>query len=277
METPAEDAEAALDQKHLKTLARSLSAKDAHVVSIPAQHHQPKREALLHMSFQEVRVQPPLHGACLRQTEITAWVVRVWETKPPEGQEPLEWILLTTLPLTCASDAWEGVQWYGWRWLLEDFHKALKTGCRMEHHFLQTIEAQWRLLAILTPIALRLLVIRQTAQQAEEIPATDVVSPEALQVVTHLDQRHRTIGQPKNCGTLLPVWEAISTARVMARRDGRPYGKDGCGSWMSCKASISPPNSILLDFCGSVRIYPGEDVNYCSDSCCIFALAIART
>jgi len=64
--------------------------------------------------------------------------------------------------MTCASDAWEVVQWYGW--LLEDFHKALGTGCRMEHHNLQSIEAKFRLLAILTPIALRLLLIRQAAR-----------------------------------------------------------------------------------------------------------------
>jgi hypothetical protein len=66
--------------------------------------------------------------------------------------------------MTCASDAWEVVHWYGWRWLLEDFHKALLTGCRIEHHTLQSVEAQWRLVAILTPIAWRLLLIRQAAR-----------------------------------------------------------------------------------------------------------------
>ena len=88
VELPEEDAEVALDQKHLNTLARALPAVDAHVVSIAAQHHQPKREAMLQMNFQQVRVQPPLHGASLWKTEITAWVVRVWETQPPVGQEP---------------------------------------------------------------------------------------------------------------------------------------------------------------------------------------------
>jgi len=88
VELPKADGSEALDEKHLKTLARALPAVVAHVVSIPAQHHQPKREAILQRNFQKVCVQPPLHGACLRKTEITAWVVRVWETHPPEGQEP---------------------------------------------------------------------------------------------------------------------------------------------------------------------------------------------
>ena len=189
---------------HLKTLARALPRVDAHVVTIPAQRAQPKREALLQMSFREVHVQPPRNGACLRQTEICAWIVRVWEPQPPEGQEPLEWILLTTLPITCINEAWEVVQWYGWRWLLEDFHKALKTGCRMEQRNLQSMQAQWKLLALLTPIALRLLVIRHTAQEAEETPATDVMSQEAIQVLIFLDKRHRSITTAKE------VWHAIA-------------------------------------------------------------------
>ncbi|WP_040441721.1 hypothetical protein [Ktedonobacter racemifer] len=92
VEKPEGETEAVLDPAHLKTLARYLSAADAHAVSIPAQRQQPKREAMFQITFQHVRVQPPLHGASLRKTEICAWVVRVWEPQPPEGQEPLEWI-----------------------------------------------------------------------------------------------------------------------------------------------------------------------------------------
>ncbi len=77
VEMPEEDGRETLDEKHLKTLVRSLPAMDAHILSIPAQHHQPKREAMLQMTFQQVQIQPPVHGAFLHKTEITAWVVRV--------------------------------------------------------------------------------------------------------------------------------------------------------------------------------------------------------
>ena len=228
VEKPEGETEAVLDPAHLKTLARYLLAADAHGVSIPAQRQQPKREAMLQITFQHVRVQPPLHGASLRKTEICAWVVRAWEPQPPEGQEPLEWILLTTLPITCASDAWEVVQWYGWRWLLEDFHKALKTGCRMEHHNVQSMDAQWRLLAILTPIALRLLVIRRAAQQSIEIPATAVVSQEAIQIVVLLDHRHRTIETAKQ------LWRAIARlgGYLDRKSDGPPGWQTLWKGWM---------------------------------------------
>jgi hypothetical protein len=228
VEVSQEDAQTVLDEGHLKTLARALRGVDTHIVSIPAQYSQPKREAMLQMNFQKVRVQPPLHGACLCKTEIVAWVVRVWEPHPPQGQEPLEWILLTTLPITCPSEAWEVVQWYGWRWLLEDFHKALKTGCRMEQHNLQSIQAQWNLLAILTPIALRLLLIRQAAQQATEIPAEEVVSQEAIQTVILLDHCHRTIVTAKQ------LWRAIARlgGYLDRKSDGPPGWQTLWKGWM---------------------------------------------
>ncbi|GHO50681.1 IS4 family transposase [Ktedonospora formicarum] len=220
--------QAAFDEGHLKTLARALPGVDVHLVSIPAQHAQPRRDALLQINFQKVRVQPPLHGACFRKTEIVAWVVRVWESQPPEGQEPLEWILLATLPITCPSEAWEVVQWYGWRWLLEDFHKALKTGCRIEQHNVQSMEAQWKLLAVLTPIALRLLIIRHTAQEAEETPATNVISPEAVQVLLFLDKRHRSITTAKE------VWHAIARlgGYLDRKSDGPPGWQTLWKGWM---------------------------------------------
>ncbi|HEY3993270.1 MAG TPA: IS4 family transposase [Ktedonobacteraceae bacterium] len=135
---------------------------------------------------------------------------------------------MTTLPITSILDAWKGVKWYGWRWLLEDFHKALQTGCRMERHSLQTIEAQWRLLAILVPIALRLLVIRQAAQQANEIPAIEVVSPETIQIVTHLDQRHRAIQTAKE------LWRAIARlgGYLDRKSDGPPGWQTLWKGWM---------------------------------------------
>jgi len=204
IEIAPEDALEDCDEKYLKTLARALPATAARFLSVPAHEHQPKREVFLQMSFQKVHIQPPVHGDCLRKADLVAWVIRVWETDPPQGQEPLEWILLTTVPILSPADAWEVVQWYRWRWILEDFHKALKTGCRIEQRFLQSVEALWKLVAILTPIALRLLLIRQAAQQAEEIPAAQVVSQDVVRVVIHLDPRHREIVTAKQ------LWHAIA-------------------------------------------------------------------
>jgi hypothetical protein len=214
--------------QRLKTLARSLPAQGGRVLPVPAQRQRPARDAFLKMSWQEVCIQPPMNGAVLSKTEVKAWVVRVWEPEPPQGVEALEWILLTTVPVQSAEDAWERITWYKWRWLLEDFHKVLKTGCRIEVRRQQTVGAMWNLLGILTPMAMRLLWLRQTAQQAPDTPATDVVSPEVIYVVTELNQR------PGRTMTANDLWRSIASfgGYLNRKSDGPPGWQTLWKGWL---------------------------------------------
>ena len=75
--------------KHLKTLARRLPAQGAMVMTIPAQHGRPEREALVNISWSQVAIQPPVDGTALHMTQVKASLVRVWEPEPPEGVEAL--------------------------------------------------------------------------------------------------------------------------------------------------------------------------------------------
>lgn len=63
--------------QRLKTLARSLPAQGGRVLHVPAQRQRPARDAFLSMSWQEVRIQPPVNGAVVSKTEVKAWVIRV--------------------------------------------------------------------------------------------------------------------------------------------------------------------------------------------------------
>lgn len=190
--------------EHLKTLARSLPAQGAQVLVIPAQHGHPEREALVKIAWSSVTIQPPSNGTALHEASISVWVVRVWEPEPPEGVEALEWILVTSVAVNTADDAWQRVTWYKWRWFIEDFHKVLKTGCLLEDRCLQTVEAMCNLLGILTPTAMRLLWLRETAQTAPDTPATEVISKEVIQVVLHLDKR------PNALLTAKDLWHTIA-------------------------------------------------------------------
>ncbi len=131
-------------------------------------------------------------------------VVRVWEPEPPEGVEALEWILVTSVVVNTIDDAWQRITWYKWRWLIEDFHKVLKTGCILEDRCLKTVESMCNLLGVLTPTAMRLLWLRQTAQTAPQTPASEVISKDVIQVVLHLDKR------PKATLTALDLWHTIA-------------------------------------------------------------------
>jgi hypothetical protein len=177
---------------HLKSRARQLPGQDLRLFSLPATDTHPKREAVLMVSFEAVRIQPPLHNATLTKTELPLWVVRVWEPLPPTGVEPIEWLLVSSVPVLSVDDAWERVRWYRCRWLIEEFHKVLKSGCRFEDRRMHTVTALQNLLAILTPIGMRLLHLRQLATFSPDLPATQVVAEEVVQVVALLDQRHVT-------------------------------------------------------------------------------------
>ena len=173
-------------------------------MTVAAERGRPEREALVHISWSQVEILPPTDATALRNESIKASLVRVWEPEPPEGIEPLEWILVTSVAVSTVEDAWQRVTWYQWRWLIEDFHKVLKTGCLLEDRCLQTVEAMGNLLGILTPTAMRLLWLRQTAQIAPETPASLVVSQDVIQVVLHLDKR------PKATLTARDLWRTIA-------------------------------------------------------------------
>jgi Transposase DNA-binding/Transposase Tn5 dimerisation domain/Transposase DDE domain len=219
VEVPGEDEDEDPTAEHLKTLARRLPAQGVMTMTVAAERGRPEREALVQISWSQVEILPPADGTALRHESLKASLVRVWEPEPPEGVEALEWILVTSVTVTTIEDAWQRVTWYQWRWLIEDFHKVLKTGCLLEDRCLQTVEAMCNLLAILTPTAMRLLWLRQTAQLAPDTPATEVISQEVIQVVLHLDKR------PKATLTAKDLWHTIARfGGYLGRKSDPPPG-----------------------------------------------------
>jgi hypothetical protein len=106
---------------------------------------------------------------------VAMWVVHAVETKAPKGVEPIEWILLTSLPVKDFDDAWRIMGYYEKRWLIEEWHKALKTGCRVEHRQLKCKEGLERTTGLLSVVAVRLLQLKSAARLTPKRPARQVV------------------------------------------------------------------------------------------------------
>jgi hypothetical protein len=229
----------------LTTLALAKSAPGGRVLPVPAQRHRPARDALGQIRWQAVRIHPPIHGAVLSHTEVTAGIVQVWEPEPPHCVDALEWIVLTTGPI-----AWERVTCYTWRWLLEDVHTVLKTGGGIEVRRQQTVGARGKVLGILTPMAMRVLWLRQTATLASDTPATDVVSQEVIAVATTLDHR------PGAILTAHTLWRTIASfgGSFHRKSDGPPGWQTVWKGWLDVPsvllgvrlATRFPPLSIVL-------------------------------
>lgn len=87
---------------------------------------------VVQIAFGSVTILPPRGEKCYGTTPLPLWAIRVWEEQPPAGEEPLEWLLLTSVPTSASEEARERVGWYECRWVVEDYHQCLKTG-RLKH------------------------------------------------------------------------------------------------------------------------------------------------
>jgi len=162
---------------HLRTLpAVGQQAQTVYAAHAP----QPQRTAQLSCAVAEVRLQPPHNQRGDYVAEpLAVWAIRVWEAQPPAGSKAIEWFLLTTEPVRTVADAWERSDWYGCRPLIEEYHKALKTGCHIEAMQFTTAAALQPMIGLLSVVAILLFQLRQANRQADATTrrATTVVDP----------------------------------------------------------------------------------------------------
>ena len=142
---------------------------------------QPARTAKLEVRFGAIRLPPPTHKSPyvkrIDPGPIPMWVVHVREVNAPAGVEPIEWILLTSLPVENFDDAWVVIGYYEKRWLIEEWHKALKTGCRVTERQLKTKSRLEPLVGLLSVVSVRLLQLKSVARTEPNRPARQLIPP----------------------------------------------------------------------------------------------------
>src|SRR5438876_786023 len=170
--TPAHDRE-----RHLFDYTRSLPGRGRDTVNIPGRGGRPPRTAVVELAGAAVWVPAP-KGFPRRDRPpvLAAWVIRIWESQPPTGIEPLEWVLLCSLPGDTPEDLKERRDWYGCRWLVEVFHDVEKNGCREEDRRFETADRMETCLAVLSVVAVRVLQMRCALEVEPEAPAGRVAT-----------------------------------------------------------------------------------------------------
>ena len=130
------------------------------------------------MSFTEVLVNPPARKTGEYPDQpLRLWAVRVWEEKPPQGVEPLEWILLTNVPVETADDARERVSWYECRFVIEEYHKGMKTGCGIEQLQLTSISRLEPAIGVLSALPTHTPTTRFGVNPTTQLSRKSVVVP----------------------------------------------------------------------------------------------------
>jgi len=179
------DAAGRARRRKLHSWARRLPTLGERTVTVAANIHQVARSAHVRVAAGAVQLQVPHvkygeHG----RVPLDAWTVHVREVDAPTGQTPLEWILLSNVPTTTRQQAWERVDWYECRPMIEEFHKAQKTGCGMEQLQFTTRKALEVTIAMLSVVAVQLLRLRDLSRQADDRPASDVVDEPYIEALS---------------------------------------------------------------------------------------------
>jgi hypothetical protein len=214
--------------QHLFEVVERWPAQASSTVEIDASQKRQARTATVLLAWQPLRLLPPRRQETQGWHPLVVWVIHVWEPEPPEGAEALEWVLLTSVPTQTFEDAQERVDWYHARWMVEDFHQGLKTGCQIEQRQLQDYEGLRTLLGLLAPMAIRLMQLRAASRQDPEQPASQVLPPDIVAVVAHLDHR------PPETMTVQQCWHAIARygGYLGRKSDGPPGWKTLWRGWL---------------------------------------------
>jgi hypothetical protein len=189
------------DEQHLKDAAKAAKrsferevplSRRPHIPGAPGRRHPARAGRMARLSFSATVVEIPNTTKAKRpgsSSSITLNVIYVIERHPPKGQPPVEWFLLTDLPVATTEEIAFAVDCYRGRWMIEEYFKALKTGCQYEKRQLESAHSLLNALAVLAPVAWRLLLLRHLARQAPKRSASAALTKAQLEVLRAVSKR----------------------------------------------------------------------------------------
>jgi hypothetical protein len=181
------------------------------------------RLATVSVASRAVTLKRPLKAAVESPKTIDVNIVHVFELLPPSGQAPLEWLLLTSEPIGSPEEVAFVVEGYKTRWVIEEFFKAVKTGCAFESKQLESFHTLTNMLAFVVVVAYALLLVRTLTNAGDGADASTVLSDGQLKILRactarslpeHMSAREALLavaelgGHLKNNGD--PGWRVLS-------------------------------------------------------------------
>ena len=225
----------AVAERAVPVTAREVQLSRRHPSPLPNanKRHPPRsgRQAKLEMAAGSVRISRTKYLSADLPEMIDVNFVHVREVGAPAGSDPVAWLLLTTEPVETPDDVLRVVDYYRARWTIEEYFKAIKTGCNYERRQLESAHALLTALAICIPIAWQLLALRHQSRHRPKRPATHVLDPGLLAVLTAIS-RIPLSSSP----TVEEVCYAIAALGGHIKRNGPP-------GWQTLREGM---NTLLL-------------------------------
>jgi hypothetical protein len=172
------------DAPHAKRLAlqqlySQLPVLHRQELEVPAKPGQAARTATVELRATRVLIPRPRQCSPWvkrnGESAIAMSAVEVREINPPQGAEPVHWMLLSSEPCGTLAEVQRIVTDYEHRWVIEDYHKGVKTGCAMEDRQYMTAARLERVLGVMSVAAIRLLQLRAAARKTPDEPARNHV------------------------------------------------------------------------------------------------------
>ncbi len=177
-----------------------------------------ERVAKLAVTTTTVRIERTRNSSSRCEPFVLMNIVHVFETEVPIGEEAVEWVLLTNERTDTEDDIRWIIEAYHTRWLVEEFFKAIKTGCNFQKRQLTTYHSLKNALALMIPIAWEMLLLRTEAQKATDILAEGFIEPVRIEVLKAISKRYILKDNP----TLQDVLLAIAGIGGHLKRNGLP-------------------------------------------------------
>jgi hypothetical protein len=201
----------------------SLPLAGTYLLDLPAHQQQAARTAKMEVRFGPLTIPRPQHiSQWVKQTgiaEIAMWVVETREIDPPQGVKAARWVLLCSEEVRDFAAAWQALEHYEKRWLIEEFHKALKSGCRLEERQYETAKRLAAITGVLSLVAVRLVQLKMWARNEPQRPAKEAVPHRWIQMLQSLRKR-----PPKTPWTVRDFYRALAKLGGFLGRksDGEP-------------------------------------------------------
>ena len=135
-----------------------------------------ERSARLTFASKTLELRRPSTAAKTLPASLRLNFVHVYEKHPPEGEAPIDWKLVTSEPIGTERAVDEVIDGYRTRWVIEEYNKAIKSGCRIERTQLESLSAILNLLAIVLPVAAQLLALRSLAASNGSVLTTGAMT-----------------------------------------------------------------------------------------------------
>lgn len=155
-----------------------VRGRKAKVAADTSQRHQPRqtRKTSVQVRAARVTLRPPWRAG-EKLPVVTVNVVLVREDNPPPGEEPVEWVLVTTLPISTLEEVRRIVEYYCVRWNIEILFRTLKSGCRIERRRFEHVDRVSRCLALYLIVAWRTLFVCRMGREAPDADCEMLFEP----------------------------------------------------------------------------------------------------